>query len=107
MGAYHIVFCVYGFWLPNDPRGSWSGYVGSKKILRLGYATKTDTRISVAKSAHNYSLRLLQKGGLKYPSVRLSKAQIEAVKRGFQIGIEEGGYRVHACAVLRDIGKFF
>jgi len=21
--AYHIVFGAYGFWLPNDPRGSW------------------------------------------------------------------------------------
>ena len=102
MGVYHIVFCLYGFWLPNDPRGSWSDYVGSKRILRFGYATKTETRISVAESAHNYSLRVAQKRGLQYPSVRLSKAQIEAVKLGFQIATEEGGYRVHACAVLPE-----
>ena len=22
--AQHLVFTTYGFWLPNDPRGSWS-----------------------------------------------------------------------------------
>jgi hypothetical protein len=27
--AYHVVLGAYGFWLPNDPRGSWSDFVGS------------------------------------------------------------------------------
>jgi len=27
--GYHVIFGMYGFWLPNDPRGSWSDYVGS------------------------------------------------------------------------------
>ena len=22
--AYHVCICTYGFWLPNDPRGSGS-----------------------------------------------------------------------------------
>jgi len=22
--GYHFIFSAYGFWLPNDPRGSWS-----------------------------------------------------------------------------------
>lgn len=24
---YHAIFSAYGFWLPNDPRGSWSDFV--------------------------------------------------------------------------------
>jgi hypothetical protein len=27
--AYHSIFSMYGFWLPNDPRGSGSDYVAS------------------------------------------------------------------------------
>ena len=22
--GYHVILAAYGFWLPNDPRGSWS-----------------------------------------------------------------------------------
>jgi hypothetical protein len=25
--ASHVIFGAYGFWLPNDPRGSWSTFV--------------------------------------------------------------------------------
>ena len=25
--AYHLIYTTYGFWLPNDPRGSWSDFV--------------------------------------------------------------------------------
>ena len=38
--AYHAVFTAYGFWLPNDPRGSWSDFVGSWELFRFGPATK-------------------------------------------------------------------
>lgn len=26
---YHLIISGYGFWLPNDPRGSWSEFVGA------------------------------------------------------------------------------
>lgn len=26
---YHLIMTAYGFWLPNDPRGSWSEFVGA------------------------------------------------------------------------------
>ena len=46
--AYHIIFTAYGFWLPNDPRGSWSEFVPFVELVRFGRATKTETRRSVA-----------------------------------------------------------
>jgi len=36
--AYHAIFTAYGFWLPNDPRGSWSDFVGSWELFRFGPA---------------------------------------------------------------------
>lgn len=38
--GYHLIFSAYGFWLPNDPRGSWSNFVGSWDLFRYGRATK-------------------------------------------------------------------
>ena len=37
--AYHVIWGAYGFWLPNDPRGSWSDFVASWELLRFGKAT--------------------------------------------------------------------
>jgi len=38
--AFHVIMTAYGFWLPNDPRGSWSEFVGSWEIFQHGPATK-------------------------------------------------------------------
>ena len=40
--AYHAIFGAYGFWLPNDPRGSWTTFVGSWELNPFGPATKTN-----------------------------------------------------------------
>ena len=34
--AYHAIFTTYGFWLPNDPRGSWSDFVRSWELFKHG-----------------------------------------------------------------------
>ena len=44
--ASHVIFSAYGFWLPNDPRGSWSDFVGSWELQRFGPATKVNVRHS-------------------------------------------------------------
>ena len=51
----HFIFSAYGFWLPNDPRGSWSDTVRDLELLRFGPATKADTTRSVAARPHDYS----------------------------------------------------
>lgn len=32
--ASHVILGAYGFWLPNDPRGSWSTFVGAWDLYR-------------------------------------------------------------------------
>ena len=34
--AYHVIITNYGFWLPNDPRGSWSDLVRLVGIVSGG-----------------------------------------------------------------------
>src|SRR5689334_5419414 len=55
--AYHVIFGTYGFWLPNDPRGSWSDFVRSWELLRYGPATHVHTRRSTAYDPHDQALR--------------------------------------------------
>ena len=46
--GYHVIFSTYGFWLPNDPRGSGSDVVRNKQLRKFGKATKVTTQQSVA-----------------------------------------------------------
>ena len=34
--AHHLVWTAYGWWLPNDPRGSGSKQVNTAVLIRLG-----------------------------------------------------------------------
>ena len=100
--AAHVIFSAYGFWLPNDPRGSWSDFVGAWELVRFGKATKVTTRKSVAGAPHDRELRLKAKAALKYRPVRFSGAQAQQIGIGFGRAVEEGGYSVYACAILHD-----
>ena len=98
----HIILSMYGFWLPNDPRGSWSDFVAAWELRRFGPATKVSTRASVARASHDRQKRLEAKRALKYPPVLLTGIQARAVGRGFARATREGDYRVHACSILED-----
>ena len=100
--AYHVIFSTYGFWLPNDPRGSWSDFVGAWELVRFGKATKVTTTRSVAATDHDHRLRLEAKTALEHPPVAFTGAQALAVGRGFARAVKESGYTVHACTVLPE-----
>ena len=100
--AYHVIFSTYGFWLPNDPRGSWSDFVESWELLRFGKATKVTTARSLAAAAHDGRLREGAKRALKYPPVRFSGRQALAVAHGFMQASREGQYAIYACSILPE-----
>ncbi len=100
--AYHLILSCYGFWLPNDPRGSWSDEVRRYELLRFGPATKVNTRRSVAGIEHDYALRKAAKAALKYEPVNFNGQQARAVVRGFAEICATNRYIAHACAVMAD-----
>lgn len=100
--ASHVIFGVYGFWLPNDPRGSWSDFVGSWELLRFGPATKVETRVSLARQPHDRAARRAAREALKYPAVHLTGVQARAVGRGFGASARKGGVTLLACAILPE-----
>jgi hypothetical protein len=97
--ASHIIISAYGFWLPNDPRGSWSDFVGS---WELGPATKVNDARNYAKDAHDVNLRRAAKQALKYPAVRFDDAHRESIAEGFSRACEDGQYVCFACCIGYD-----
>ena len=100
--ASHVIFTTYGFWLPNDPRGSWSDFVRSWEVLRFGQATKTTARRSLARDTHDIATRLKAKEALCYPPVKFTGRQALSVAEGFAFAIERSQYGVYACSILPD-----
>ena len=100
--GYHVIFSTYGFWLPNDPRGSWSTFVRSWDLFQHGPATKTTERRSVAHRAHDREKRLAAKEALKYPPVKFNGLQARTVARGIATYVASSGLPVWACAILPD-----
>lgn len=101
--ASHVIFGAYGFWLPNDPRGSWSDFVGAWELYRFaGRATKVKTRRSLAADPHDVRARRAAKEKLKYPAVEFDKRQRQAVGDGFGRFHNRSGLRILACAVLAE-----
>ena len=100
--AYHSIFSAYGFWLPNDPRGSWSEYVRSYELYRFGGATKTIERRSHANDDHDHAARNEAKQSLRYPPIVFNRIQALAIAQGFSTAVERTGAVVHACAIMPD-----
>ncbi|MCI0682678.1 MAG: hypothetical protein L0Y71_11280 [Gemmataceae bacterium] len=101
--AYHVIFGTYGFWLPNDPRSSWSDFVHAWELFRFGGpATRTDTRRSLAGRKHDAAFRHEAKQHLKYPPVVLTDDQIASAAKGFQAMVNKSRYRMFACAILPE-----
>jgi len=100
--AIHNIFTAYGFWLPNDPRGSWSDYVRDWELFPFGPATKVETRGSIAHVPHNRDHRLAAKAALRYPPVHFSGEQALAVANGFKQAVDRSGFVIHACSILPE-----
>ncbi len=99
----HLIFTTYGYWLPNDPRGSGSSEVRAHHLYEVGGgATKVNTRHSVAGVAHDIQLRRKTKEALKHQPVEFSGIQARAIGRGFTRIIEQLRISVYACSIMPD-----
>jgi hypothetical protein len=99
--GYHLVWMAYGWWLPNDPRGSMSSYIASDPIAELGELHYGRKRIQPA----NRVLRAFYdeaQDALKFPLLRFSPEELHAVIISFGEVIQRFGYTCYACAVLPD-----
>lgn len=103
MLGWHLIFSTYGFWLPNEERGSGSTRVRTQHLYEVGgEATKVYTTHSVAGWPYDRQLRKLARESLKYPPVVLDGVQARAVGCGFAAIIPKVELTIHACAILPE-----
>lgn len=96
--AFHSIFTAYGFWLPNEPRGSWSDLVASWELRRFGPATKVTTRRSIAAMPFDRSLKSRMQAALTYPPVKFTGEQARTIGQAFAMA----RYTIHACAIMQE-----
>ena len=101
--GYHVILAAYGFWLPNDPRGSWSESVGKWELFRFGRTTRgLAPRTLAALSQDELRRREEARKALKYPAVRFTGPQARAIARGFAAACRRSGYTIWACSILPE-----
>jgi len=99
--AYHLVWTAYGWWLPNDPRGSMSQFIASDIIAELGELHYGRKRIQPAsRDIRRFYERAA--GVLKFPLLRFTDREVEAIGRAFEEVIRARPYTCYACAIMPD-----
>jgi REP element-mobilizing transposase RayT len=97
--GYHVIFGAYGFWMPNDPRGSWSDFVGAWELWRFGSATKGLERKLELSPTERRQLEETQRA-LKFPPVEFTGEQARAIGRGFANAVATSQITIWACSIL-------
>jgi REP element-mobilizing transposase RayT len=90
VAGHHLIWTVYGWWLPNDPRGSTSHEIRSASIASLGEIHYGRKRIQpsgrVMREFHDAARQVL-----KHPLLEISADEIR-----------KHNYTCYACAILPD-----
>ena len=99
--AYHLVWTAYGWWLPNDPRGSGSKLIACDLIAELGELHFGRKRIqptgNVVREFYESAAFVL-----KYPLLTFDEAARLVIAEAFAETIEEYRYTCYACALMPD-----
>ncbi|MEX0776301.1 MAG: hypothetical protein WD042_11400 [Phycisphaeraceae bacterium] len=98
--AYHLILSAYGFWLPNDQRGSWSDFVRAYELAVFGPATKVNTRRSVAHQPYDRAVAQQMKDALAHKPVVFTGEKARVIGAGFADYHRRSGLLIHACAII-------
>lgn len=99
--AYHLIWTAYGWWLPNDPRGSGSKTIDSDVIAELGELHHGRKPVQppgrVVREFYDKAAKLL-----KHPLLRCDERARKVVADAFHEVIRQERYTCYACAVMPD-----
>ncbi len=99
--AHHLIWTAYGYWLPNDPRGSMSKTIACDVIAELGKLhygrKKVQPSAREIREFHEQSRSVL-----KHPLLDFRVADFPAVAEALAEAIGEHRYTCYACAIMPD-----
>lgn len=99
--AYHLVWTAYGWWLPNDPRGSMSRRIAGDVLAELGELhhgrRKVQPAGGVIRSFYEQAEPLL-----KFPLLSFTPTEVQTVAESFGTVMKQSQYTCYACALMPD-----
>jgi REP element-mobilizing transposase RayT len=101
VAGYHLIWTAYGWWLPNDPRGSWSDVIRVEKIEGLGephYGRKSRQPLPAEIRRFYEQVRDV----LAHPLLPFDDDEIAIIAGALAQVIEERGYTCYACALMSE-----
>ena len=99
--AHHLILTAYGWWLPNDPRGSGSPAVACDVIAELGKLHQGRRRVQPPSSAIREFYT--QAGDvLKFPLVEFTSSEFPTIADGLADAMSRYRYTCYACAIMPD-----
>ena len=99
--AHHLIFVAYGWWLPNDPRGSMSHTIASDVIADLGEVHYGRKRVQPAsRDIREFYERASDV--LKFPLLTFAPPGREVIARAFESVVLTEHYTCYACAIMHD-----
>lgn len=99
--AYHLVWTIYGYWLPNDPRGSTSNVIRNELLEELGQIHHGRKKVQ----PNRFALREFDRAKeclLEFPVCEFDPEAIGIISRAFDETVSRQRYTCHACAILKD-----
>ncbi len=99
--AYHLVWTAYGWWLPNDPRGSGSLAVLTELLAELGEVHYGRKRVQPpAQEVREFYAHAAER--LKHPLLKFDEMDRPIIADAFGEVIESEKYTCYACVVMPD-----
>jgi REP element-mobilizing transposase RayT len=99
--GYHLLWTAYGWWLPNDPRGSMSKEVLAPNIIDLGELHYGRRKLQPA----GWVLNEFRKAAalvLKHEILRFAPEEVTAIAEAFAKVVNDNNYTCYACAIMSD-----
>jgi REP element-mobilizing transposase RayT len=101
VAGFHLIWTAYGWWLPNDPRGSSSQEIRVEKLTQLG-------EVHYGRKPVQPAGRVIQefyqkaRGLLYHPLLTFEDCDIKSIAESFARVIAERHYTCYACAIMPD-----
>lgn len=99
--AHHLIWTAYGCWLPNDPRGSGSHYVGGQAIAELGDIHHGRKKVQPA----GWVIRAFYARArevLRFAMLSFDADARRVVGEAFGSVVEAERYTCYACVIMPD-----
>jgi REP element-mobilizing transposase RayT len=101
VAGYHLIWTAYGWWLPNDPRGSSSHEIRVEQIAELGELHHGRKRVqplpAELRAFYEQAERVL-----KHELLTFALDDFEVLAASFAKVIRERRYTCYACAIMPD-----